>query len=225
MAIVSTKRTLFDELGVPDGADAETCRRAWRERVRAIHPDLVSDPTERAKRTAEIARLNAAKDTIVDPNRRAAYLMDIDQARRKAAPAPRPAPAPSAPTASAPFSTPFARTVPPMHTDGVRTHGQRGAAQTLPGAPFSAERLGAYLTIDPAGRWFGVGAALVFGLLLRSWQATGGGLEIAIAPVILLTIFQAIEARSPLDIPAATLLRLAVRGSAGAVRLLREAFR
>jgi hypothetical protein len=224
MAIVSTKRTLFDDLGVPDGADAEACRRAWRERVRVIHPDLVSDPAERAKRTAEIARLNAAKDTIVDPNRRAAYLTDIDQARRRAAPTPRPTPAPSAPTASVRPSNPFARTVPPSHTDSVRTHGRRGAAQALPGAPFSAERLGAYLTIDPAGRWFGVGAALVLGLLLRSWQAAGG-LEIVLAPVLLLTVFQAIEARSPLDIPAATLLRLAVRGSAGAARLLREAFR
>lgn len=225
MAIVSTKQTLFDDLGVPDGADAEACRRSWRERVRAIHPDLVSDPAERAKRTAAIARLNAAKDTIVDPNRRAAYLMDIDQARRRAAPAPRSAPAPRTPTASVRPSTPFARTAPPVHTDTVRAHEQRSAARPLPGAPFSAERLGAYITLDPAGRWFGVGAALLLGLLLRSWQATGGGLEIVLAPVLLLTIFQAIEARSPLDIPAATLLRLAVRGGTAAARLLHEAFR
>ena len=224
MAIVSTTRTLFDELGVADGADAATCRRAWRERVRAIHPDLVSDPGERAKRTAAIALLNAAKDTIVDPNRRAVYLMDIDQARRRVTPPPRSAPAPSATTASVRPSNPFAGTVPPLRTDGVRTQGRRNPNPPLPGTLFSAERLGAYMTLDPAGRWFGVGAALLLGLLLRSWQAAGG-LELVLAPVILLTIFQAIEARSPLDIPAATLLRLVVRGSVGAARLLREAFR
>jgi len=211
MAIVSTTHTLFDDIGVPEGADAAACRRAWREQVRAIHPDLVKDPAERARRTARISRLNAAKDTIVDPNRRAAYLMDIDQARRRATPAP------SAPPARTPPVT--------VHTDAVRTAASPTRTASLPGAPFSTERLAAYLTIDPGGRWFGVGGALILGLILRNWSATGGGIEIAIAPVILLTIYQALEARSPIDIPAATLLRLLFRGGQAAARLLREAFR
>jgi curved DNA-binding protein CbpA len=62
--------SLYDELGVPPGADADTLHRAYRSRARQLHPDAsgAMPGGEEAMR-----RLNVAWSVLRDPARRAAY--------------------------------------------------------------------------------------------------------------------------------------------------------
>ena len=61
---------LYAELGVEPGADAAAVERAWRARVREAHPDRASDEAMATKRTA---RLNLAREWLLDPSRRLRY--------------------------------------------------------------------------------------------------------------------------------------------------------
>lgn len=70
---------LYATLGVPLDADSRTIEDAWRAGVRASHPDRAQgegnlDATERT------ARLNVAREWLIDPSKRAQY----DQLRRPA---------------------------------------------------------------------------------------------------------------------------------------------
>ncbi len=63
---------LYAALGVPVDSDTGAIERAWRDRVRATHPDRASKRGNR-EATARTARLNIARDWLTDPMRRARY--------------------------------------------------------------------------------------------------------------------------------------------------------
>ncbi len=62
-------------LGVPRDGDADLIRKAFRERVRACHPDRVANLDEDLRKLAEekMVELNAAYAVLRNPARRAAY--------------------------------------------------------------------------------------------------------------------------------------------------------
>lgn len=61
---------LYYELGLARDADGAAVEDAWRREIRRHHPDVASDP---AAATARAARLNVARDWLLDPVRRARY--------------------------------------------------------------------------------------------------------------------------------------------------------
>ncbi len=63
---------LYAALGVPLDSDTGAIERAWRDRVRATHPDRASKGGDR-EATARTVRLNIARDWLTDPTRRAHY--------------------------------------------------------------------------------------------------------------------------------------------------------
>ena len=68
---------LYAELAIAPGADAATIERAWRAGVRSVHPDRARIGEERAA-TQRTARLNIAREWLMDPSKRARY----DELRR-----------------------------------------------------------------------------------------------------------------------------------------------
>jgi curved DNA-binding protein CbpA len=71
-------RSLYDDLGVTPSADQEQLRRAFRQRARALHPDVNGDVDE----DSAMRRLNAAWAVLGDPATRLRY----DQQLRDAGP-------------------------------------------------------------------------------------------------------------------------------------------
>ncbi len=67
--------THYDVLGVEPTAELETIRRAWRLKVRLLHPDHHRDsPSDvRAEAARETARVNKAWATLKDPDKRHEY--------------------------------------------------------------------------------------------------------------------------------------------------------
>ncbi len=63
---------LYAELNVDAYADADSIERAWRAGVRSVHPDRALTGDERAA-TARTARLNIAREWLMDPVKRARY--------------------------------------------------------------------------------------------------------------------------------------------------------
>jgi Flp pilus assembly protein TadB len=72
---------LYAELDIAPGADVVAIERAWRAGVRSVHPDRARKGEERAA-TQRTARLNIAREWLMDPAKRARY----DELRR---PSPR----------------------------------------------------------------------------------------------------------------------------------------
>jgi hypothetical protein len=72
---------LYAELDIAPGADVVAIERAWRAGVRSVHPDRARKGEERAA-TQRTARLNIAREWLMDPSKRARY----DELRR---PSPR----------------------------------------------------------------------------------------------------------------------------------------
>lgn len=68
---------LYAELAVAPGADAAAIEHAWRAGVRSVHPDRARVGEERAA-TQRTARLNIAREWLMDPAKRARY----DELRR-----------------------------------------------------------------------------------------------------------------------------------------------
>jgi molecular chaperone DnaJ len=60
---------LYDLLGVPRDADADTIKKAYRKLARRYHPDVNSDPASQ-ERFKEVSR---AYEVLSDPQKRAAY--------------------------------------------------------------------------------------------------------------------------------------------------------
>lgn len=56
-------------LGVPAYAKREDVNRAWREKIRAVHPDHAVDDDDRARRLSEAKRVNAARDVMLGDGR------------------------------------------------------------------------------------------------------------------------------------------------------------
>jgi curved DNA-binding protein CbpA len=63
---------LYAELGISPDADARAVERAWRAGVRSVHPDRASGADERAA-TTRTARLNIAREWLMDPAKRTRY--------------------------------------------------------------------------------------------------------------------------------------------------------
>lgn len=93
----------YGVLGVPSDADHDQIRKAFRERVRACHPDRVANLDEDLRKLAEekMVGLNAAYAVLRNPARRAAYddrnaptaLDDVRVTPPSTAPGARPSPA------------------------------------------------------------------------------------------------------------------------------------
>jgi curved DNA-binding protein CbpA len=67
--------THYDVLSVEPTAPLETIRRAWRVKVRLLHPDKhrASPQDVQAEAARETLRVNAAWETLRDPQRRHEY--------------------------------------------------------------------------------------------------------------------------------------------------------
>ena len=65
----------YDVLSIEPTAEFDTIRRAWRVKVRLLHPDKHRDsPTDvQAEAESETLRVNRAWDTLRDPQRRREY--------------------------------------------------------------------------------------------------------------------------------------------------------
>lgn len=63
---------LYAELNVAPFADADAIERAWRAGVRSVHPDRAVTGDERAA-TTRTARLNIAREWLMDPTKRARH--------------------------------------------------------------------------------------------------------------------------------------------------------
>ena len=61
--------TFYSVLGVEPGVDGEAVERAYRERVKEVHPDVADDPDA----PREFARLTVARDVLVDDEERGRY--------------------------------------------------------------------------------------------------------------------------------------------------------
>jgi len=72
---VAAETNYYDVLGVPSDADHDQIRKAFRERVRACHPDRVANLDEDLRKLAEekMVGLNEAYAVLRNPARRAAY--------------------------------------------------------------------------------------------------------------------------------------------------------
>jgi hypothetical protein len=102
---------LYAEVGVPFDADARSIEEAWRMRVRENHPDRARPGNDR-EATERTARLNIAREWLVDPDKRARY----DRLRRPQT------------TAEMPAIDPLAAW-PERHSSSARS----GAAWLIPG--------------------------------------------------------------------------------------------
>ena len=70
MCVMGTDRTHYQILGVSAGASTDEIRRAYRERMRAIHPDVNEKSANDSQRMTEI---NLAWKTLSSPQSRRAY--------------------------------------------------------------------------------------------------------------------------------------------------------
>jgi len=66
--------TLYEVLGVGPRAKATTLRQAYRKLARQYHPDVSSDP----KAHERMAEINAAFETLIDPQKRSEYDASLD---------------------------------------------------------------------------------------------------------------------------------------------------
>jgi curved DNA-binding protein CbpA len=73
----------YDMLNVDPTADVETIRRAWRVKVRLLHPDMHGSAAAevRAEAASETRRINIAWNTLGDPDRRRRYDVRLAQDR------------------------------------------------------------------------------------------------------------------------------------------------
>ncbi len=123
-------------LQVSQDADQDVLLAAYRALARRLHPDLSDDPTA----SARMAQLNAAWETVGDPERRAAYDKThltgviLDSSTRTAAATSRSTSAPSAPQPAVPSAGP-APTQAPAGVTWRRGPNGEGGAGPPPGNP------------------------------------------------------------------------------------------
>ena len=129
-------------LQVSQDADQDVLQAAYRALARRLHPDRSEDPTA----SSQMAQLNAAWETVGDPDRRAAYDRShlsgviLDSSARTAATtaastAPRPQPATPAPPRPTPQPSAPARATPASGTTWRRGPNGEGGAGPPPGNP------------------------------------------------------------------------------------------
>jgi curved DNA-binding protein CbpA len=75
--------TYYDVLGVDPEAELETIRRAWRLKVRLLHPDRHQDSPDdvQAEAAKETLRVNRAWDILRDPEKRHEYDLRVLRSR------------------------------------------------------------------------------------------------------------------------------------------------
>lgn len=66
---MKTLPSYYEVLGVGPNAEAETLRKAYRRLARKHHPDVSTDP----RAHENMARINAAFETLIDPSKRTEY--------------------------------------------------------------------------------------------------------------------------------------------------------
>jgi DnaJ-class molecular chaperone len=70
MFVMGTKRTHYQVLGVSAEASTDEIRRAYRARMRTVHPDVNVNSTDKSQQITEI---NLAWKTLSSPQLRRAY--------------------------------------------------------------------------------------------------------------------------------------------------------
>lgn len=70
--------THYEVLGIPEGADAKTIRKAYIEKAKALHPDRNPDPAAAEAMKA----VNVAWEVLGDPQKRARYDQELEARRR-----------------------------------------------------------------------------------------------------------------------------------------------
>jgi curved DNA-binding protein CbpA len=75
--------THYDVLSVDPSAEFETIQRAWRVKVRLLHPDRHRDSPKdvQAEAEKETLRINNAWDTLRDPRKRREYDVSLTTVR------------------------------------------------------------------------------------------------------------------------------------------------
>lgn len=76
----------YDELGVSPRASFEEIKEAYRLLVRLLHPDHQSDPELQRVAEQEMKRLNQAYSTLMDPEKRRRYDLELSEARQREIP-------------------------------------------------------------------------------------------------------------------------------------------
>jgi curved DNA-binding protein CbpA len=61
----------YELLGVAETASDKVVNRAWRDLIKKCHPDYAVDEADREARETRSVALNQARDTLLDPDRRA----------------------------------------------------------------------------------------------------------------------------------------------------------
>ena len=70
--VSGAEQTLYERLGVAEAATEAEIRRAYRKRIKDIHPDRWEGPF-RLQMEEMVKNLNATRDELLDPTRRARY--------------------------------------------------------------------------------------------------------------------------------------------------------
>jgi|GEM_PF-54326 len=100
-------KNLYTVLGLPDYADSDTVKSAYRRLARQHHPDLNQD---NAQQSEEILKsLNAAYEVLSDPSKRAFHDRQLQLQNGKKSTASQPSPSSSAQTATKSTSHPSAK--------------------------------------------------------------------------------------------------------------------
>ena len=132
------ERTYYEILNIAHDVDEAEIRRAYRIAVQQHHPDQNPDDVASARR---IRHLNAARDTLLDPELRQKY--DAKLRRRGLLPEEDPPPAP--PETPSGEGASSSEPVPPM-SDGFYAHDFRSSPEPEPtpwqtaGQPFPPQR-------------------------------------------------------------------------------------
>ncbi len=77
-----TRQTYYQVLGIGEDATSEDVAAARRTMIKAVHPDLATDETDRLERERLARTVNDMCDTLLDPLRRYDYDTALDRARR-----------------------------------------------------------------------------------------------------------------------------------------------
>jgi hypothetical protein len=203
--------THYQRLGVSPSAGQMAIHRAWRARVRLVHPDHATGAGDATRRTAASAELNVAYHTLSDPTRRAVYDLDLAQDQRSAPisePTPsatRPGPTPQPAWSS--YGATYARARPEFSR-------RVGAWLTARGLALAgqirvlAPRGSAHFLGDAHGQWQLM--AILAGLSLALGLLVGGlnGLSLFCALAMPLALIQVLVVRRWQGTPLGTVARL-----------------
>jgi hypothetical protein len=196
--------THYDILGVAPTASSREITRAFRRRIKQVHPDLVSNPSEKARREAETKRLILAYTVLRDRATRAAYDRLLATQRQGTAETPRPGPKsqPGAQRGPQPGAHSGAQQGPqPESQPGTAASTERPPASERPPKPqptwkerqtqrrsvwrfWQHPTLREWLRVDPIGQWVAVLVPTVLISVIAGLSGEGfGGLLLIVLVV------------------------------------------